>query len=290
MTAKNKLTMVIAVVLTATAVVMAAFSAMDRGGTLSDRALLVVISVVITILAHLLLALTRNKLAWLLWLGCLAVTIFGHTVFFTNSINRAGEQAVRHSLQSQELNQQIELVTHNIAGIVARPVTVIANELAVTREYRKRQALKKELIEAERVVALSERLLTLTDQASAVKREQSHDRVIWLLSKVTDSNEDQVTLLISLSLATLLELVGALLWYEVLRGGDARVTPITETIAEDDSVTGLHGQTVSADSQLEKLMAAIKAGACKPTVASIRGYLGCSQATAAGLRRQVVEV
>jgi len=288
MTAQKKLTLLIAIVLTATAVLMAAFSAMDRGGSVSDRVLLVVISVVITILAHLLLSLTRNKLAWLLWLGCLAVTIYGHTVFFTNSINRAGEQAVRLSLQSQEIDRQIEFITHAIAGIVARPVTVVSNELSVTRGYRKRQALKNELIEAERAVSLSERLLALTSQASDVKRTQSHEQVAWLLSKVTGSSVSLVTLIISISLASLVEFVGALLWYEVIRVGDARGFPYKASLVANDQVSGLHDRAATEESQMEKLVTAIKAGACKPTVASIRSFLGCGQAKAAELRRQLV--
>jgi len=267
---------------------MAAFSAMDRGGSVSDRVLLVVISVVITILAHLLLSLTRNKLAWLLWLGCLAVTIYGHTVFFTNSINRAGEQAVRLSLQSQEIDRQIEFITHAIAGIVARPVTVVSNELSVTRGYRKRQALKNELIEAERAVSLSERLLALTSQASDVKRTQSHEQVAWLLSKVTGSSVSLVTLIISISLASLVEFVGALLWYEVIRVGDARGFPYKASLVANDQVSGLHDRAATEESQMEKLVTAIKTGACKPTVASIRSFLGCGQAKAAELRRQLV--
>jgi len=278
MTAQKKLTLLIAIVLTATAVLMAAFSAMDRGGSVSDRVLLVVISVVITILAHLLLSLTRNKLAWLLWLGCLAVTIYGHTVFFTNSINRAGEQAVRLSLQSQEIDRQIEFITHAIAGIVARPVTVVSNELSVTRGYRKRQALKNELIEAERAVSLSERLLALTSQASDVKRTQSHEQVAWLLSKVTGSSVSLVTLIISISLA----------WYEVIRVGDARGFPYKASLVANDQVSGLHDRAATEESQMEKLVTAIKTGACKPTVASIRSFLGCGQAKAAELRRQLV--
>jgi len=288
MTAQKKLTLLIAIVLTATAVLMAAFSAMDRGGSVSDRVLLVVISVVITILAHLLLSLTRNKLAWLLWLGCLAVTIYGHTVFFTNSINRAGEQAVRLSLQSQEIDRQIEFITHAIAGIVARPVTVVSNELSVTRGYRKRQALKNELIEAERAVSLSERLLALTSQASDVKRTQSHEQVAWLLSKVTGSSVTLVTLIISISLASLVEFVGALLWYEVIRVGDARGFPYKASLVANDQVSGLHDRAATEESQMEKLVTAIKTGACKPTVASIRSFLGCGQAKAAELRRQLV--
>ena len=288
MTAQKKLTLLIAIVLTATAVLMAAFSAMDRGGSVSDRVLLVVISVVITILAHLLLSLTRNKLAWLLWLGCLAVTIYGHTVFFTNSINRAGEQAVRLSLQSQEIDRQIEFITHAITGIVARPVTVVSNELSVTRGYRKRQALKNELIEAERAVSLSERLLALTSQASDVKRTQSHEQVAWLLSKVTGSSVSLVTLIISISLATLVEFVGALLWYEVIRVGDARGFPYKASLVANDLVSGLHDRAATEESQMEKLVTAIKTGACKPTVASIRSFLGCGQAKAAELRRQLV--
>jgi len=288
MTAQKKLTLLIAIVLTATAVLMAAFSAMDRGGSVSDRVLLVVISVVITILAHLLLSLTRNKLAWLLWLGCLAVTIYGHTVFFTNSINRAGEQAVRLSLQSQEIDRQIEFITHAIAGIVARPVTVVSNELSVTRGYRKRQALKNELIEAERAVSLSERLLALTSQASDVKRTQSHEQVAWLLSKVTGSSVSLVTLIISISLASLVEFVGALLWYEVIRVGDARGFPYKASLVANDQVSGLHDRAATEESQMEKLVTAIKTGACKPTVVSIRSFLGCGQAKAAELRRQLV--
>lgn len=62
MTASKLLTLVIAVTVTATAIAMAAMAALDRGGAPADQALLVLMSVVITVLAHLLLSITRNKL------------------------------------------------------------------------------------------------------------------------------------------------------------------------------------------------------------------------------------
>ena len=292
MKTNKRLILVMAVTVTGTAIAMAALAALDRGGLLSDQILLVVMSVMITALAHLLPSLTRNKLAWIVWAGCLVVTIYGHLTFFSNASIRAGEVRAQNSLQAHDMERQIESVTRVLEGIVARPVTVIARDLSITQDYRARLSLKKELKESERAVSLSEQLLILKNEEKLDHVTQSKDKVTALLSSVTGSNESAISLLTSLACAVLIELAGALLWHEVLRESNERsLSTASGGIGHIQSAEEAMPSAVvrQPEDTLSKLEDAVKRGLCKPTVASIRVFVGCGQARAVALRKQLME-
>lgn len=80
MTTSRLLTLLLATAITLTAMAMASVSAWDRGGTWVDRVLLVALSVVICAGTHLIPALSKRKLAWLLWAGCLLATVYRKSV------------------------------------------------------------------------------------------------------------------------------------------------------------------------------------------------------------------
>ena len=147
----------------------------------------------------------------------------------------------------------------------------MASELARTRKWPHRKALELELAEAERAARLRDELVRLSATAMGAEVAAEENPVTGRVAEVTGSNAASIDLVIGIELSILLELVGALLWWEVLRrpeGGDGRAG-------------------VSAD-PISELREAVDTGRCKPTVAGIREFVGCGQARAVHLRRQLI--
>lgn len=275
MTTSRLLTLLLATAITLTAMAMASVSAWDRGGTWVDRVLLVALSVVICAGTHLIPALSKRKLAWLLWAGCLLATVYSQLSFLTHASIRAGDDRAQHSVQVQGTEQQINAVRGSLAGIVARPLAVVASELAVTESWQQRNALKLELTEAKRAASLRDELVRLASVTTSAKVMTVPDPVTARIASVTGSSEASISLLIGLGLSILMELVGVMLWCEVLHlAMDAPAVERTQAANETDPIVGLK--------------VAIQSGLCKPTVASIRGYLGCGQARAMEMRRMLM--
>jgi hypothetical protein len=275
MKAARLLTLLLAIVITLTAMAMASAAAWDRGGTWVDRMLLVALSVVICAGTHLIPALSKRKLAWLLWSGCLLATVYSQLSFLTHASIRAGDDRAQHSVQVQGAELQIITVREALAGIVARPLAVVAGEIAVTEDWQQRNALKLELAEAKRAAALRDELVKLSSAATNAKVMTAPDPVTNRIAAVTGSSEEGISLLIGLGLSILMELVGVLLWCEVLR------VPL-------DAPAVASAQAKNESDPIVDLKSAIQSGHCKETVAGIRGYLGCSQARAMEIRRALI--
>jgi len=275
MSTSKALTLLLAIAITLTAMAMASVAAWDRGGTWVDRVLLVALSVVICAGTHLIPALSKRKLAWLLWTGCFLATVYSQLSFLTHASIRAGGDRAQHSVQVQGAEQQIEAVRGALAGIVARPVAVVASEITITESWSKRNALKLELTEARRAAALRDELVKLASATTSAKVMNAPDPVTNRIASVTGSSEASISLLIGLGLSILMELVGVMLWCEVLR-------------LPADTPAVVSAQATSENNPVDDLKAAIQSGQCKPTVASIRGYLGCGQARAMEMRRMLM--
>ena len=257
---------------TLTALAMAAAAAWDRGGTALDRALLVAMAVTICAGAHLLLALSRRRVAWLLWSACLLGTIYGHLTFFTHAALRAGVVRAQHSEQVADVARQIETTREALAGIKARPVGTVAAELSRTKSERRREALTEELGEAKRAARLLDGLVGTTAAVGETRRAELADPVMSRLAVVTGSSEAGIALAVGIGFAILLELTGAFLWVEALK-------PRAQS-AQDRPDAGRRDP-------LADLREAVAAGLCKPTVAGIRVFLGCGQARALEMRRAI---
>lgn len=270
----RKLLLPLASATTLTAVAMAAVAAVDRGGTALDRGLLVALSVAIVAGVHLIPALSTTRLKWLLWAGCLLATSFGHIVFFVHAGMRAGEAQAHQSAAVTGTGRQVEAVSEALAAITARPVAVIASRLANTQGRRERAALRLELAEAQRAAALRDELVRLAATQTQAEVAGATDPVIARLAAVTGSSEASISLAVGLLFSLLVELLGALLWIEALRGPTPTHNPPPEPAPAP----------APAD-PLADLRAAIEAGTVKPTVAGIRAFLGCGQAKAMELRR-----
>lgn len=269
------MTKALAVFVTLIAASMAAISAWDRGGDMIDRILLIGISVVIVLAVHLLPALSKRSYIWIVWAICLCAAIYGHLTFLTHASLRAGTVRAEQSTLAVGTDKQIQATQSELASIQARPIAVIAAALAITESKRERNALREELAEAKRAEMLKERLAKLFGVATEAKVTGTSDPVIKKLSEVTGYGENSVSLVIGLAFSTLLELIGALLWYEALK------VTVTPKVVTSNAVTepGNHDIIV--------LRNAIEAGECRKTVAGIRAYFKCSQEKAMELRREI---
>lgn len=277
----------LAVFVTFTAASMTAVAAWDRGGTMIDKALLVAMSVVIVLAVHLLLALSRRPAAWPVWAGCLLCAIYGHLTFLTHASLRAGNVRAQQSALTIGTERQMEETRDALAEIKARPVATIAAELATTSSWRERAALRAEIAEGKRAEALRDELVRLSGVSTTAQVSGAADPVTARLAAVTGYSESGVSVVIGMTFAILLELIGALLWYEALRRPDEAAT-ITSTYEEDIEERIAATVTDAVTDPVTALLEAIKAGQCRGTVAGIRAFLGCSQARAMELRRELV--
>jgi hypothetical protein len=183
----------------------------------------------------------------------------------------------------------------------------VAAELAVTRNGRRRTALRAEIAEGRRAEALEDELVKLSGISTVARSTRATDPVTVSLAEVTRYSDGAVAIVIGMTFSVLIELVGALLWYEVLRQTDigagqpwnANTADVTEGVTypveavtesiktEDPIITGTSAVTTELSGQVVPVINAIKIGKCRPTVAGIRKYLGCSQARASALRREL---
>lgn len=267
----------IAIFVTSTAVTMTAIAAWDRGGTFADKAVLVAMSVVIVVAVHLLPAMSRRPVTWLVWVGCLVGAIYGHLTFFTNSAQRAADNRAQQSALAVGTQRQIDTAKDALSRITARPMAVVTAELAVTDDRRERAALRTEIAEGKRAQMLLDDLSRLSAVVTKANIPVT-DPVTARLAEVTGWNEAQVAVAIGLTFSILLELIGALLWYEAARRETTVIAPLnngvtTVTESESDIVTMLRD--------------AVTAGECKKNVRGIREFLGCSQAQAMQLNREI---
>jgi hypothetical protein len=154
---------------------MAATAAWGRGGSDVERALIVALSVAVVLAVHLLPAINRRWAGWVLWSCCLLAAVFAHLVFFTQASVHAGGIRGQQSARFTGTVQQIEAAQAALDGIRARPVAVIAAEVAATDSWRQRRALEIEIQEAYRAAALRDAVLRLSAEAVSARVADSTD-------------------------------------------------------------------------------------------------------------------
>lgn len=284
---------VLAILVTLTAATMAAAAAVNRGGTFVEQGMLIVLSVIMVLGVHLLPAISRRWAAWVLWAGCLVCAVFGHLTFLTHSSLGANQARVQQSVQLAGTQRQIEMVRESLAAISARPVTVVAAELAQTDDWQARIALKEELSQAKRADTLRNELMRLNEVAAGAVTASAADPVISRIASVTGLSEAGITLGIGMLFSVLLELVGAFLWFEAMKRypsslPESRVTHSVTTGVTTSVTHAMTTQVTQVMDDAERLRSAIVNGECRATVADIRAFLHCSQNRAMALRREIL--
>ena len=291
---KKLITICLALFVTGTSMMMVTLAAMDRGGSTSDKVLLVMMSAALAALVHLLPALSKNRLAWVLWAGCFMATTYSCLIFFTNASVRASEVRAQNSMGSQDVERQILTIKNERDFITARSVTEVTALLNITQDWKTRVTLKNELAEARRRISLTDQLIKLNEKAENAHFTQSNDRVTALLAVATGSSDAQISLLIGLAFAVLIDLTGVMLWREILVQSNVsidRETEITADVFTSNQPTESVPVAIElpADQIIRELQQAIANGVCKSTVSAIRVFAGCGQARASELRKRLLE-
>ncbi|WP_429266594.1 hypothetical protein [Paraburkholderia sp. EB58] len=286
---------------------MSVLAGWQRGGELPERFVWVAIGVVLIGGAHLLPALCRSSpwtvrsVGGLLWVACMTTACFGHATFFVLAQQHAGER--RASL--------VPVVSYAVPA--GRSLTAIMTDRA--RVIRQLAVADSQHCERGcptirvRRVALAARLDALNAEADDVQRQQTADDrrvgqrdaltvdpVTAKLAVVLGTTVSRVDLLSALAFAAVLEGVACLLWSLALRPPQ----PVVVTSAVIDTTTASHASVASghsvvdtpvtpAETEVTRLARAIADGGVRATVSDIRRHLGCSQAKATALRRQLAE-
>ncbi|PUE10905.1 hypothetical protein B9Z51_00700 [Limnohabitans sp. T6-5] len=277
------------------AVGMAGVSAWHRADGMVDKVLMVALACAVVGAVHLLPALCRSLAVWPLWLACFVVAVHGHAGFLL----QAGEKvaAVRQAPQAQALQDKREAIGQALASIAARPVAVVAAQIARVQSPERRQALTVELAESQKAAALRNELVTLAQKrADDARHGGVTDPVTKGISAVTGLPVQAVTLAVAIVTAALLELVGVVLWRAALR--PEPVAPVT--LYDAQAVNPPPVPKMMATAQPEPVQApadpvaalreAVARGEVALSVRDIRRFLSCSQARASELRRHLVSV
>lgn len=188
--------------------------AWDRGTSPTERILLTSLAVVVVLAVHVLPALIKRPVVWLLWSVCLCVAIYSHAGFFSMVTAKSAQQRGEQSLARQAVQDQIDAIQATLATIKARPLAQVSALLSYTKDPVRIEVLSMELAEAQRAAKLRDELVTL--RAKQTTNVSVADAVTELVTHVSGMSEAGVTLIVNLVTALLLELIGVMLWLEVL--------------------------------------------------------------------------
>ncbi|MFM0399027.1 hypothetical protein [Paraburkholderia aspalathi] len=309
----------LAIAATTTAACLSILSGWQRGGLLAERVLLVCVGVVLVVAAHLLPSLFRSH-GWrirafglALWVGCVTATCYGHAVFFVIAQKHAGDVRAAAVPIVPVPGRSLAEIASDRAGIVARLVRATerkcGDRCAAVRIERTTLNARLVALDAESA-EVTHRELAL-DRADAERAATKADPIAGLLTMLGVS-ASRVDLVISLAFAAVLEAVACFCWLLALRPADTianavtpaqdvshglpvtRVAPASTAVAAGShNVTELVGTANSAaDERVDeftRVLTATRNGTLRGTVAEIRKHLGCSQAKAAALRKQLAQ-
>jgi len=296
----------LAVAATGTAVCMSVLAGWQRGGWLSERLVWVAVSVVLIGGAHLLPALCRSAplavrgVGTLLWLGCMAAASWGHTTFFLLSQSHAGEVRVSAvSTASVPVHRALTDVMAERASVAADLAVADAQHCIrncpTLRVRRTSLTARLDALDAE--AADVQRYQAIEDSNASHRDAARDDPVTARLATLRGVTGAPLELVTSLAFAAVLEGLACLLWWIALPQGASFVTdrrdPVSVVTANVPDVTTADAPAAPVmtepETEVTKLRRDIEAGLVRPTVASIRQYLGCSQARAAALRKLVID-
>ena len=304
---------------TTTAVCLSILAGWQRGGLLAERVLMVCIGVVLVVAAHLLPALCRphgwriRALGVALWIGCVVATCYGHAVFFIMAQKHAGEARAVVVPVAISPGRELAEIAGDRARIVARLARVAerkcGDRCAAVRIERMTLTARLDALDVESGEV--KRSQSMIERAEAERTAAKADPLAGLLTAfgVRASRAD---LVVGLSFAAVLEGVACFCWLLAIRPAGpstdaiarARknshiplVTPVTsesKTVASaSNAATELEKKgslptAVQAD-DVTRVLSAIRDGTLRGTVTEIRKHLGCSQAKAAALRKQLAQ-
>jgi hypothetical protein len=299
--------LVLAVAASGTAVCMSVLAGWQRGGWLSERLVWVAVGVVLVCGAHLLPALCRSAplalrgIGTFLWLGCMTAASWGHATFFLLSQSHAGEVRVSAlSVASVPAHRALTAVMAERASVAADLAAADARhcirDCPARRVRRTSLAAQLDALDAE---AADVRRYQVIEDSNAARRDSVRDDPVTArLAALRGVMDARLELFTGLAFAALLEGMACLLWWIALLPQE--ISPITDgrelasvVTADVPVVTAAEVPVIPAvtepETEVTRLRRDIEAGLVRPTVASIRKHLGCSQSRAAALRKQVID-
>lgn len=217
---------------TSTALCMSVLAGWQRGGWLSERIAWVALGAVLVLSAHLLPSLCRTAPVGVrlvgrgLWVLCMAVTCYGHSMFFLLAQQHAAE--LRTSVQpvpAPTSSRNLTVVMSERASVIAQLATARARYCAgncATLEARRDtlaarlDALNAEAEDVRRTQAADDRAAA---RRNALVADPVTSRVAMLLGMTTT----RIDLLSGLAFAAVLEGVACLLWTVALRSSPLSV-------------------------------------------------------------------
>lgn len=316
-----RLTLLLAVVATGTAVSMSVLAGWQRGGWLTERLVWVAISVVLVAGAHLLPALCRSAplsgrmVAAVLWLGCMAAASYGHATFFLLSQSHSGDLRVSAvPVVNVPAHRELTVVMADRASVTAELARADARrcirDCPTWHARRTSFAARRDALDAE--AADVRRYQAIEDGNAGRRMTARDDPVTARLAMFCGIPEARLDLFAGLGFAAVLEGLACLLWWIALipqalessvtdRHGLAHdvtaETPVTTLVKSPTPTTVrstippvVQPTITPPESDIARLRRDIESGVVKPTVAGIRQHLGCSQAKASALRRQLTDL
>ncbi|WP_144157627.1 hypothetical protein [Paraburkholderia sp. BCC1885] len=311
---------------TATSLGIAALSGLERGATFAERLACTALPVVAVAGLHLLPALSRGQsfsvrgLVVVLCTAGLAVTLSSQISFFQLAQQHAGARRAE-SVPDAVHVPLADMTVRSLTGIAQdqasarKTLALIDNHRCsgnCTSEHLRRatltatlDALAIESDEAKRREAAEDRQAAQVDRTQQQRDAMRDDPVMVQLADLTGLSKTSVSLLLDLVYAGVLDGIGVLGWYLVMPvrrlGGDAVNAAVVasssglerehvnaDEAADADSRITRCSSPIGIDTQLMLLRRDVSEGKVQATVAGIRNHLGCAQATAAQLRRELL--
>jgi len=277
------------------------------------------VGIVLVVAAHLLPALCRphgwriRALGLALWIGCMTATCYGHAVFFVMAEKHAGDFRAAVVPVVSVPGRNLAEIANDRASIVARLARVTERKCgdrcaAVRIEHTTLDA-KLVALDAESAEVMRRELAL--DRADAERAAAKADPLAGLLTDFGVA-ADRVDLVAGMAFAVVIEGVACFCWLLALRPAEApvktvtpaqdasHVLPVTPVMRASTLVAhsgnGTSGRqdaaTLPAGEQADDLTRVLTAtcnGTLRGTVAEIRKHLGCSQAKAATIRKQLAQ-
>jgi len=305
----------LALAATVTAACLSIVAGWQRGGLFAERVLLICVGVVLVVAAHLLPALCRphswriRTLGASLWLGCMAATCYGHAVFFVMAQKHAGEIRAEVVPVASVPGRNLAEIASDRARTVARLARV--NELKCGERCAavriERTTLDARLAALDAETGEAERHELALDRADAERAAAKTDPLAGLLTDFGVAAR-RVDLVAGMAFAVVIEGVACFCWLLALRPASTTanavtashvlpVTAVTRTstiVARGGNDAARRRNAASSPAarevdDLTRVLTGLRDGTLRATVCDIRKHLGCSQANAAALRKQLAQ-
>ncbi len=227
----------------------------------------------------------------------MAATCYGHAVFFVMAQEHAGELRAAAVPVVTAHGRDLSAIARDRVDVVTRLTRAEARRCVEPctslRVERTSLAAKLEALDVEKSEAI--RAEAVQDRADAARAAAMTDPVTGALTAI-GLPVPHADLVAGLAFAAVLEGVACFAWLLALRPEvvteiavtpatqGSHAAPVTEVTEAGNAVAVLESPETD---DVTRVAAAIAAGTLRGTVIEIRKFLGCSQATAAAVRKQI---